>query len=162
MRTDAGTARGAMAACAVQAGLVRETVGFARERSCAKTFCRRGIAGRRGQRRSSIRLRVLHLRGVVNAIPAFDPAASDQTAKAEQSKGGFTCDARRAKIDSELGDPVIGLCGVDQHLLNSPVTFVFGGRDVGVTQVTRFGIQSKARVLDVVSLPCAPETLSGP
>jgi hypothetical protein len=31
-----------MAACAVQAGLVRETVGFARERSCAKTFAEAG------------------------------------------------------------------------------------------------------------------------
>src|SRR5678816_2553579 len=75
-------------------------------RLCARTqlcqdICRGGIAGRRGQRRSAIRLRVLHLRGVVIAIPAFASAASDETPEAEQSKGGFTCDARRAKIDRE-------------------------------------------------------------
>jgi hypothetical protein len=74
---------------------------------------------------------------------------------------GSPCGARLAKIDSELCDPVIGLRGVDQHLLNAPVAFVFGVRDVGLTQITRLGIQSKARVVDVVRLPCAPEALSG-
>src|SRR4028118_180723 len=88
--------------------------------------------------------------------------ASDQTPKAEQLKGGFTDCARLAKINIELCHPVIRLRWVDEHLLNTPVTLVCGGRDVGVTHVPRFGIEAEVRVFDVVSFQCAPEAFSGP
>jgi hypothetical protein len=66
------------------------------------------------------------------------------------------------EIDIKFCDPIVGLAGIDEHLLNAPVALVFGGGDVGVLKIARGGIEADAFVFDVVGVQGCVEAVGGP
>lgn len=55
--------------------------------------------------------------------------------------------AGAGEIDFEFGHPIIGVFRVDEHLLNDPGATVFGGDDVGVAEVSGFGVEPEELVM---------------
>ena len=73
-----------------------------------------------------------------------------QTTEAPQPQGWLFGRPGLHQVDLEFCHPVIVFLRVDQHLLNSPGTFIFRGNDVGVAQISRIWIQADVFVLQAI------------